>query len=86
MTEQELRLANELMKKINNLESFIRLASERGFAEKLFKDKRLILTSRPIPLSHEEKKGLRLNKELTFKVIEVLRKQVDDWRDELANI
>lgn len=83
---QQLEKANKLDEKIKDIESFILLASENGFWEELVFKKELKLHTNVIPFAREKEKGLELDKDLTLKVIEVLRKEAEVLRKELESL
>lgn len=84
-TQDKLKSANELDERIREIKSFIYLASGRGFWEELTVEKRLKLKTN-VKGYKEDNKGFRLDKELTYKVIEVLEVEKDRLQAELDDL
>ena len=67
MTNEELKRANSLKRKIDELSSFIYLASRDGFWEEIVFRKELRMFTNVIPYKNEDKKGYELEKDLTLR-------------------
>lgn len=84
MTRNDIEKAMRLKEKIDELDTFIFKAERDGFWEKIvFKKELKIFTN---VHGFDEDEGYRLNKELSLKVIEVLKEQLGEWEGELERI
>ncbi|OAK70081.1 hypothetical protein [Lederbergia galactosidilytica] len=86
MTEEQLERANKLKRDIDKLSSFIFMAIRDGFWEKITYKRELRIFTTVIPFLEEKEEGYILSKELTFKILGVLKDQVSEWEKELKNI
>ena len=85
MTEEKLKEAVNLKGKIDELSSFIFLAERDGFWEKVVFKKEFSLFTNVHGFADRET-GYRLSKELSLKLIEVLKDQVEEWKHELDSL
>ncbi|OEH52951.1 hypothetical protein AQ616_18780 [Oceanobacillus sp. E9] len=85
MNNEQLEKAIRLKEEIRELDIFISLAKRDGFWERIaFKKEFTLITN--VHGFREDNNQYRLSKELSHKVIEVLEKQLDEWKKELENI
>lgn len=84
MTERDLVRANELAKEIRELEEFIHVASSVRTGKLLSKEVRLVFKTTAYGIFNSEE--YEMGKEITKKVLQVLRDYLAELKEELRQL